>query len=154
MGEAEEEGHHERMNNMRQRGWWRSWLFWLGVPGQVFLLWVWWIFPPRALNIEAFQESFEVRGFPEALEFTMVDTSHRPRVWEWVVFPIGVEDRVDREDPVFRLSRFYFPGMNEPIHYVSMRPWVPSAVYLMCWLSGVVCWRFWRRRAMRGDKEG
>ena len=29
------------------RPWYRSRLFWLGLPGLVFLLWLWWFFPPR-----------------------------------------------------------------------------------------------------------
>jgi hypothetical protein len=134
-----------------RRSWWRSRLFWVGVPGLVFLVWVWWIFPRRALDIDAGRMVFEVRAFPEALEFTMIEASWRPPEWEAEVFPIGEEDRVDREDPLLRWSRKYFPGMNEPIHYVSMRPWVPSAVYLGCWLGGVAGWCFWKgRRFNRG----
>lgn len=139
---------------MKGNRWWRSPWFWLGLPGLIFLLWVWWIFPPRALNIEAGQKGFEIRAFPEALEFTMFDTSYRPPSWEVEVFPIGDEDRVDRENPVWRWSRKYLPGMNEPIHYVSMRPWVPSAAYLGCWLAGVAGWSFWKKRRLGREVAG
>ena len=137
----------------RRRGWWRSGVFWLGVPGFLFLAWVWWVFPTRALNIEACQKSFEVRAFSEALEITVMDTSYRPPKWGLEIFPIGDEDRVDGEDPLWRLSRFYFPGMNEPIHYVSMRAWVPSVVYGVCWLGGVLAWWLWKgRRGRQGER--
>ena len=134
-----------------RRGWWGSWVFWLGVPGLVFLLWVWWIFPTHSLFISAGRRTLDVRSFPEALELVMVDTAYRAPEWSVEVFPIGNEDRVDRENPLLRWSRKYFPGMKEPLHYVSMRAWLPSVLYIVGWFGGVAGWCFWKgRQAKQG----
>ncbi|WP_035610157.1 hypothetical protein [Haloferula sp. BvORR071] len=108
------------------------------------------LFPTKSLSIDAGRTAFEVRAFPEALQVTMVDTSYRPPQWKLEIFPIGEEDRVDREDPVLRWSRLYFPEMDDPIHYVSMRAWVPTAMYLAVWLGGLAAWQLWRKRRSHG----
>ncbi len=133
------------------RPFYRSWLFWFGLTGLVFLLWFWLVFSSKGIFINAGLRSGSILSFRSALEFTFSDDASGPNSWEVKVLPLDEEDRVDRSDPVFKWD--YQGWMGESIvggrsrltyfrmDYLSMRPWLPSAAYLVVWLGGVWIWQ-------------
>ncbi len=142
---------------MTPRPFYRSRLFWLGLPGLVFLLWLWLLFSPKAICIDAGQRSFDVLSFPSAIEFTTSEDRNAFPSWEVDVWPLEEEDRVDPGDHLFKWDydeRYagipagggsFVSGFWRQ-HYLSMRPWLPSAAYLVLWLAAVA---WWQRRKYR-----
>jgi hypothetical protein len=146
------------------RPWYRSRLFWLGLPGLVFLLWLWLIFSPRAICIDAGQRSFDLLSFRSALELTTSDDRWAPPAWEIDVFPLDEEaDRIDPGDHLFKRDYHAWPGEIDVggvrrleffrLDYVSMRPWLPVAAYLVLWVAALALWQWRKTRLSRRGAE-
>jgi hypothetical protein len=131
------------------RPWYRSRLFWLGIPGLVFLLWAWLIFAPRAICIDAGQRNFDLLSFRSALELTTSDDWRTPPAWEIGIVPLDEEaDRIDPGNPFFKRDYNVWPGGSR-LDYLSMRPWLPLAAYLALWLGALAGWQ-WRKARLLG----
>ncbi len=137
----------------------RSRLFWLGLPGLVFLLWFWLIFSPKGIYINAGPRGGSILSFRSAIEFTFSDDSSRPK-WEVGVLPLEEEnDRIDFSDPVFKRDYQVWSGEScavgrslltfSRMDYLSMRPWLPSVAYLRIWLGVVWGWQFRKSRLLK-----
>jgi hypothetical protein len=131
------------------RPWYRSRLCWLGLPGLVFLLWAWWILPPRVLSLDFQGRTYEVRAFRSVVEFTWSEYPHA-KTGDLDMFPIDEEvDRLETGDHWVKRDFQVWPGGSQ-IDYVSMRAWLPSAIYAAGWLILISLWQ--RRKARLGRR--
>jgi hypothetical protein len=126
------------------RPWYRSRLSWLGLPGLVFLLWLWWLFPPQVFSVDMKGRTYEVRAFRSVVEFTWAEYPHA-KSGDFDIIPIDEEvDRLETADHWVKRDFQVWPGGNQ-IDYVSMRAWLPCAVYGVGWLALLALWQ--RRKA-------
>lgn len=133
----------------------RSWMFWLGLTALLFLLWFWLVFSPKGIFINAGTKYGSILSFRSAIEFTFSNDNSSPSPWEVEVLALEEEDRIDRDDPVFKLGNKSWSGESivggRPkltlyrMNYLSMRPWLPTIACLIVWLG--VLWGWQRRRA-------
>jgi len=81
-----------------RKRWWRSRLFWLGPPGLLFLLWVWWIFPAKVVTVDAGKLAFDILASRRSFEVTATSRGTRPSDWKVDIYPVekGFPERVDR----------------------------------------------------------
>ena len=141
---------------LRPKPFYRSRLFWLGLPGLMFLLWFWLIFSPKGIFINAGLRSGSILSFQSAIEFTFSDEERR--LWEVEVLPLEEADRIDHTDPVFKQDSESWTGESvvggRPrlaffrMDYLSMRPWWPSAAYLVVWLGLLWGWQHRKTRML------
>ncbi len=130
------------------RPWYRSRLFWLGIPGLMFLMWLWWFFPPRVFSLDVNGRTYEVRAFRFVVEFTWSEYPHT-KTGDVAVFPIEEEmDRLETGDHLLKRDFQVWPGGHQ-IDYVSMRAWLPCAVYAVCWLIPLSLWQRRKARLIR-----
>jgi hypothetical protein len=110
-------------------------LFWLGLPGLMFLLWLWLVFSPKGIYLEAGHWSYEVLSFRSALEVTASVDRGGPNSWEVEVGPLEEEDRVDPGDHLLKRDYKVWAGESAAggarprfaffrQDYLSMRPWL------------------------------
>lgn len=121
----------------------RSWLFWLGLPGLLFLGWLWWIAPPRHLQIGG-GSYLQILAYPDALEVVVVDSAS-PFRWRTQTGKAHESDRAHPFKPFFKVQRLKLHSTRYT--YLSMRPWLPIAAYATLWLGLLALWL--RRKSRR-----
>lgn len=157
------------MRQMNPHPFYRSLLFWLGLPGLVFLLWGWWDSGAHGTDLMWTRpnQSVEIHVFLGRLELMstrdQIQTGHSPRLSRWHV----THDALQDEGGSFLQPHFFFAGAFHPISYSSADKWEggvdpfdsPVAetrggivalwllllTYAVGWLAAVTIWQ--RRKA-------
>lgn len=133
------------------RPWYRSRLFWLGVPGLVFLLWVW-IAVPQTFNSFSWETTrFQViaavqshkltvvkRPFPNVVQTTNRGIKLRPGLLS--SYSVGGPSSY----PLRVRKREIGPGVV--VSDATISTWVLVPTYIVIWM-GVMLW--WQRRKRR-----
>jgi hypothetical protein len=156
---------NEERRSAVMRPLYRSRLFWLGVPGLVFLLWVWWD-SGGYVSFAAYERGNELRqvevgrgGVLWTYAFDPKPTGHaavRPfRAERIELAKMGVETKGRRLDfsEAFKRERRMVSlpafGVKKEVHTVLLALWVIVLGYIAMWLGGVFAWRWWKVRVMR-----
>ena len=133
---------------------WRSRLFWLGVPGLVFLLWVS-IAVPQTFNslswetaryqiVAAIQSHNLVvvkRPFPHKIPAANRGIKLRPGLLS--SFPVGEPSGL----PLRVRTREINPGTG--VSEVTVSTWVFAPAYVVVWLGTLVFWQRWKRKKLQ-----
>jgi hypothetical protein len=134
----------------------RSRLFWLGVPGLVFLVWAWWDSGERVSSVRWVQgDDWHIvclsRGRLEWQRQKYIRTSP---MWGIVVDPFGMGRGLHGEVPrlMERLTPAFSTTKDESVMELdfevrSMALWVPGACHVMIWLGAVFWWQRRKRKA-------
>lgn len=122
----------------------RSRLFWLGLPGFIFLGWLWLWAPPRQLQIGG-SDYLQVLAYPDALEFAIVG-SRIKFPWHIRTSEARETDRAHPFKPFFKFQRMKMDSLTYT--YLSMRPWIPIFAYSTLWLGMLAIWLRRKSRLM------
>ena len=150
---------------MLPRPLYRSRLFWLGVPGLAFLLWVWWD-SGGYVSYVAYERGNELRqvevsrgGVLWTYALDLKPTGHaavRPlRSGRIELAKMGVETTGRRLDfseafeSEVRMVTVPAFGVEKEVHTVRLALWVIVLGYAAMWLGGVFAWRWRKVRVMR-----
>jgi hypothetical protein len=128
----------------------RSLLFWLGLPGLLFLGWLWLFVPSRSAWLGNYNNYYKIQVFPDAVEIVIVnDPSGRFR-WNFETDEPAESDRAHPFKPVFASQKMILPS-STTYTYVSARRWIPLVVYSIGWLGVLAGWQLHKARLSRQD---
>jgi len=133
------------------RPWYRSRLFWFGVPGMLFLVWVAWIFPPRIVTRTGPSGVHQLLAYGSTLVIFIDPGAFAPG-WDMSAPRRGLEDIIPQGGPWVRWKREIQPaGISGPPHvdYLVMRSWLPALVYGVVWLAMVAGWQRYKCGMMK-----
>lgn len=128
-----------------ERRWWRSRLFWFGLPGFLFLLWGWFAIPRTAANITLRgSDRYVVLGHASRIAFCYFAPLERvPPKWKpGTTVHTGTFDLPEMVHPTFpraiKVDIGQRGGFNVYIAY-----WLLILIYLPLWLGSL---RWWQRK--------
>lgn len=135
---------------MPHRPWYRSLLFWLGLPGAPFIVWAWVqsMASGRGMQWVGTGRSFFLSHGASSLRFGTDDASRKAPLhgfneWEWDLALI---------EP---LAWFPPPALKRLPEYsevVLLLPhWLGLGLYLAAWLGGLALWQARKRRTPGGS---
>lgn len=140
------------------RPWYRSRLFWLGVPGFAFLIWAWlgqlrhyWYLSFTQVDGPVSASTWALESYAGAVSLGW--SSHSFGIsgpssvgWDWS------KENLDADEPTIYHTEFPFGISYEPLggyDYAWIDWWMLAALYATAWLVAQLAWRR-RRRRMEG----
>lgn len=137
------------------RPWYRSRLFWLGLPGMLFLVWLSWIFPPRIVTRTGPSGVHQLYAYGSTLMFCSEPCLASPG-WHVSAPQTGLEEIVPQGGPWVKWDRLVEPaGLSGTPHvdYIFIRSWLPAAAYAVVWVAVVASWQRYKCGRMRRAAE-
>lgn len=153
------------------RPWYRSRLFWLGVMGLVFLLWLWVDSMRYDTMIDVYWKDHGwgfFSAFSELKAGAAIDPFFVPtggldfEVFRSRVY-LGPDVDYTSVDPFENsiwpgtLAEAMFPGaLGRPsaVHTLGLAYWLITLVYLSGWAGSLIVWQRWKRRRLLDGESG
>ncbi|RYD81655.1 MAG: hypothetical protein EOP84_10660 [Verrucomicrobiaceae bacterium] len=152
-----------------------SLLFWLGMPGLLFLLWAWW--KSNAMRVEMNLEpewlwssqgkiGWHEVGDPSGDWVFTVDYREgrlavRPQEESGIVCGFGISRGFVSQRPVMFAERYWFPpprwgavqlDASSSYRLISFPYWLSTGSYLGLWLGGLMRWQRRKARLLRTSR--
>lgn len=164
------------------RSWYRSRLFWLGLPGLVFLLWLWWDSMSYSTTVSLSWEGRSGGVFAPTTEgLSVAHACGSVHLWEneYPFLPLPMRfglgygmSRVSMDDfmkdPFEAVAVEWSPALSDWFPRPLMLPvdddpfssegprvaiWFLIILYSASWVGACFAWQRWKRRRLR-DREG
>ena len=135
------------------RPWYRSWLFWFGLPGLAMLLWLWLDTPARHFEVKVMggNSCLRVADSSRLLEIGWTRDSSLSSPLKVEGFHL-IRDQDRLFPPALWLSAY--GGDHDQIRKWFVAYWLLILAYLPLWLGGVAWWQRRKKRLLKASTAG